>query len=75
LANQEDLTRPILLLDDIFDKFDENRTASLMAYILSEKVGQVFITDANDTRMKKILASFDESLKHIKVANGCIIDE
>ena len=74
LASQEDLTWPILLLDDIFDKFDENRTASLMTYILSEKVGQVFITDANDNRMKNILASIDESLKHIRVSKGKIID-
>lgn len=74
LANQGDLTWPILLLDDIFDKFDENRTAALMTYILSEKVGQVFITDANDTRMKSILTSIDESLKHIRVSKGEIID-
>ena len=45
--------RPLLLLDDIFDKLDDDRIASLVK-LLSEKkrFGQIFITDARKERSK-----------------------
>ena len=44
---------PILLLDDIFDKMDDDRIVRLME-IISNSKGQVFITDANPARAKDI---------------------
>lgn len=70
LTSHVDIPKPILLLDDIFDKFDEDRTQALMSYILGEELGQVFITDASDNRMKNILESFDEQIMHIRVDKG-----
>jgi DNA replication and repair protein RecF len=46
---------PILLLDDIFDKFDEQRSKFLLDLVFQQKFGQVFITDANETRMHAYL--------------------
>lgn len=47
-------TKPILLLDDIFDKLDDFRIAKLLALIKSE-LGQLFITDARPDRTKSLL--------------------
>lgn len=38
--------KPLLLLDDIFDKLDEQRINRLVALIAQQQFGQVFITDA-----------------------------
>ena len=46
---------PILLLDDIFDKLDDNRVEYLISFINKGVFNQVFITDTNKERSKKIL--------------------
>lgn len=47
-------TKPILLLDDIFDKLDDYRISKLLALIKTE-LGQLFITDARPDRTKGLL--------------------
>lgn len=46
--------KPILLLDDIFDKLDQKRVKNLIQYLLGSKVGQLFITDTDEHRLKKL---------------------
>jgi DNA replication and repair protein RecF len=46
--------KPILLLDDIFDKLDDFRIARLLELIKTE-LGQLFITDARPDRTKGLL--------------------
>ena len=46
--------KPILLLDDIFDKLDDFRIARLLELVKSE-FGQLFITDARPDRTKGLL--------------------
>jgi DNA replication and repair protein RecF len=46
--------KPILLLDDIFDKLDELRINKLMQMIAQETFGQLFVTDARPERTRKI---------------------
>lgn len=46
---------PILLLDDIFEKFDENRVEQLFKVLNEYHYGQVFITDTHEERVKKML--------------------
>jgi DNA replication and repair protein RecF len=46
--------KPILLLDDIFDKLDDFRIARLLELIKNE-FGQLFITDARPERTKNLL--------------------
>jgi DNA replication and repair protein RecF len=53
LENQKGF-KPILLLDDIFDKLDDFRIARLLELIKSE-FGQLFITDARPERTKGLL--------------------
>ena len=44
-------TKPILLLDDIYDKLDSHRINQLMSKICEGEYGQVFITDTNTERL------------------------
>lgn len=47
--------KPILLLDDIFDKIDEHRARALMERLSGGAFGQVFLTDTSLTRMPEWL--------------------
>lgn len=49
--------KPILLLDDIFDKLDKKRISHLLDLVGQKHFGQVFITDTNEVRVKEILES------------------
>jgi DNA replication and repair protein RecF len=46
---------PLLLLDDVFEKLDENRIRNLLNKVCVENDGQVFITDTNEGRLKEHL--------------------
>ncbi len=46
---------PILLLDDIFDKLDENRVEQIIKLVSENNFGQIFITDTSRTRVEGIL--------------------
>lgn len=46
---------PVLLLDDIFDKFDATRVEQIIKLVSSEMFGQIFITDTHQERLHKIL--------------------
>jgi DNA replication and repair protein RecF len=45
---------PLLLLDDIYDKLDENRFRKLIELVSSEAYGQVFITDTHAQRIEQL---------------------
>ncbi len=54
LAEQKGF-KPILLLDDIFDKLDDYRIHQLMKLVSQGTFGQLFITDARSGRSEQIL--------------------
>lgn len=47
--------KPILLLDDLFDKLDAGRVEQLIRLVSDEAFGQIIITDCNPTRLHTIL--------------------
>lgn len=47
-------TKPLLLLDDVYDKLDNERFTQLISLVSSDAFGQVFITDTSYERMKKL---------------------
>ncbi len=51
---------PLLLIDDIFDKLDENRMEKLIGLIYSDFTGQVFITDTGGARIYRLKEKFPE---------------
>ena len=46
---------PLLLLDDVFEKLDEDRITNLLHRVCIENNGQVFITDTNEERLSQHL--------------------
>ena len=48
---------PIVLLDDIFDKLDQNRVTQTIKLFENETIGQIFISDTHKDRIKAALAA------------------
>ncbi len=67
--------KPILLLDDLFDKLDAGRVEQLIRLVSDEAFGQIFITDCNPTRLKSILDEAGAEYALFTVANGEIASE
>jgi DNA replication and repair protein RecF len=59
---------PLLLLDDIFDKLDDERIQKLLELVAGHSFGQLFITDARPARSIELL-------KTAKVKAQCFIVE
>ncbi|MBR2051576.1 MAG: DNA replication/repair protein RecF [Bacteroidales bacterium] len=64
--------KPILLLDDIFDKLDDNRVSQLVKLVGNDHFGQVFITDTQRQRIKYLMDNTIVNHKIFKVNNGII---
>lgn len=66
-------TTPILLLDDIFDKLDEDRVVSIINVVSNSKdFGQIFITDTNRTHLDEIIAMMSGDYSMMMVDSGVI---
>ncbi|MCQ2295257.1 MAG: DNA replication/repair protein RecF [Bacteroidales bacterium] len=52
--------KPILLLDDIFDKLDMLRVKQLIHLVGSDRFGQVFLTDTQPGRVESIFAEIPQ---------------
>ncbi|MBD3637649.1 MAG: DNA replication/repair protein RecF [Crocinitomicaceae bacterium] len=62
--------KPILLLDDIFDKLDHQRVERLMKLVSDHAFGQVFITDTDADRIEKVFQQIDIERFVFKVESG-----
>ena len=62
--------KPILLLDDIYDKLDDLRIAKLMRMISNQDFGQVFITDTSEQRVNSIFSAMNMNINLFKVTGG-----
>ncbi|MDE6186684.1 MAG: DNA replication and repair protein RecF, partial [Duncaniella sp.] len=62
--------RPILLLDDIFDKLDASRVERIMELVTSDSFGQIFITDTNRTHLDEIMHRTGGDYRMWSVENG-----
>ncbi|MGM0408852.1 MAG: DNA replication/repair protein RecF [Bacteroidota bacterium] len=51
--------KPILLLDDVFDKFDKQRVRQIIELVAENHFGQIFITDTSRDRLVNILKDID----------------
>jgi DNA replication and repair protein RecF len=64
---------PILLLDDIFDKLDQDRVRQLLELVLTSAFGQVFITDTDPERVTTLIeATGGADWKRFLVAEGTV---
>lgn len=58
---------PILLLDDIFDKLDENRVAHIVDLVATDELGQLFISDTHGDRTEKVVKQTGQSYKMFRL--------
>ena len=58
---------PILLMDDIFEKLDENRMIQLLTWVHQHTDGQVFITDTHKDRVEDLLTKHVDDFQLIQL--------
>jgi DNA replication and repair protein RecF len=63
---------PILLLDDIFDKFDAGRVSQIIKLVGNHRFGQIFITDTDQDRLHQILADLKTDYKLFRIGESGI---
>ncbi len=65
-------TKPLLLLDDVYDKLDETRFRKLIELVSDDNFGQVFITDTHADRIRDLFAFNNIDKKIFLVDNGVV---
>ena len=66
--------KPILLLDDIFDKLDDQRVMKLVRLVGDNHFGQVFITDTQRKRVECLFDDTDINHKIFEVDKGVVTE-
>ncbi|MEJ5993045.1 DNA replication and repair protein RecF [Pedobacter sp. Du54] len=64
--------KPVLLLDDIFDKLDDLRVHKLMEMVSHHDFGQIFITDTGKERVLSIFNAINVEVTLFEVESGVI---
>lgn len=62
--------KPVLLLDDIFDKLDNQRVERLIALVSADYFGQVLITDTDPVRMKALFEQLPGQTQLLQITNN-----
>lgn len=66
---------PLLLLDDVFDKFDAERVRQILRLVGDDAYGQIFITHTNLDRMNHLLKELDIAHKLFYVETDGRVNE
>lgn len=66
--------KPLLLLDDIFDKLDQHRIHKLMEMVSHHDFGQIFITDTDKKRVKTVFDEINVDVDLFDVSEGSVLD-
>ena len=72
LKNSGNKTKPILLLDDIFDKLDADRVGQIVKLVSGDDFGQIFITDTNREHLDRLLLKINKEYRIFHVEKGTI---
>lgn len=62
--------KPILLLDDIFDKLDQQRVEQIVKVVSGEQFGQIFLTDTNREHLDSIIQKMETDYRIFNVKEG-----
>ena len=63
---------PVMLLDDLFDKLDDQRVSFLINMVTGPDFGQVFITDTNPERMHGLLEKKNKEHRIFPINEGIL---
>lgn len=72
LLKEELTVAPILLLDDIFDKLDDERISQLLKISLEKIESQVFISDTSLNKVPEIIQTNGGEIQVFEIKNGRI---
>lgn len=67
---KEKSVKPLLLLDDLFDKLDRNRIKRLLELISDENFGQVFITDTDRSALTQLMQDTEKPVQFFEISKG-----
>ncbi len=65
--------KPILLLDDLFDRLDRQRIMNLLSLILGGDLGQIFLTDTQQQRIEDTLNKSSCNFQTYQIEKGKIV--
>ncbi|MDL2252062.1 DNA replication and repair protein RecF [Odoribacter sp. OttesenSCG-928-J03] len=71
--NKISAVKPLLLLDDIFDKLDTERVSHIIRLVGSDVFGQIFITDTNRLHIDELLRSQKNEYALFRVEEGEVV--
>lgn len=66
--------KPVLLLDDIFDKLDQSRVKKLLDLVSNHYFGQVLVTDTEEDRLRSIFKKGEIESTLYRVESGKITE-
>ncbi|MDQ3290559.1 MAG: DNA replication and repair protein RecF, partial [Bacteroidota bacterium] len=72
IVAQQKGQKPLLLLDDIFDRLDEKRITKLLELVAANTFGQLFITDSHLERTQKLVGPVSDQIRNFKVVSGTV---
>ncbi|HWI91186.1 MAG TPA: DNA replication and repair protein RecF [Flavisolibacter sp.] len=67
ILKEEKRLSPLLLLDDVFEKLDEERIGNLLMRVCSDEETQIFITDTNCNRLQQQLEKLGQPIQSIEL--------
>jgi DNA replication and repair protein RecF len=67
IIKEEKHLSPLLLLDDVFEKLDEERISNLLVRVCSDEDTQIFITDTNCKRLQQQLEKLGQPVQMIEL--------
>lgn len=67
ILRQEKKLSPLLLLDDVFEKLDEERITNLLIRVCADEEAQVFITDTSCSRLEQQLQQLGPAFQLISL--------
>jgi DNA replication and repair protein RecF len=67
VIKREKRLSPLLLLDDVFEKLDEERISNLLLRVSSDEDAQIFITDTSCDRLQTQLEKLGKAFQMIKL--------
>ena len=70
LLSETNPERPILLLDDIFDKLDAERVGRIIRLVGGRDFGQIFITDTNREHLDELVHGWGTDYQLFEVTEG-----
>lgn len=74
LIKTKSTINPLLLLDDIFDKLDNQRVQQLISLLFQQDFGQIFFTDTSKNRLYNMIEPYGVEICQIEIVNGALVE-